>query len=149
MIQIPDWVAATAILVIFIISVLYLLYFIKSKKLYPKVMEFQKEVNSEEKSTILATAGKGRIKKLDMKITDNTNSSIVIIVDKTAYTTLTIAKETNKPDNTNIANQKNKQIKIELNLDKEFNQDFELFVDNRSDQIINFTGKIFYESKNP
>ena len=84
-----------------------------------------------------------------MKITDNTNSSIVIIVDKTAYTTLTIAKETNKPDNTNIANQKNKQIKIELNLDKEFNQDFELFVDNRSDQIINFTGKIFYESKNP
>jgi len=149
MIQIPDWVAATAIIVIFIIGVLYLLYFIKSKKLYPKVMEFQKEVNPEEKSTILATAGKGRIKKLDIKITDNTNSSIVIIVDKTAYTTLTIAKETNKPDNTNIANQKNKQIKIELNLDKEFNQDFELFVDNRSDQIINFTGKIFYESKNP
>jgi putative sterol carrier protein len=149
MIQIPDWVAATAIIVIFIIGVLYLLYFIKSKKLYPKVMEFQKEVNPEEKSTILATAGKGRIKKLDIKITDNTNSSIVIIVDKTAYTTLTIAKETNKPDNTKIANQKNSQIKIELNLDKEFNQDFELFVDNRSDQIVNFTGKIFYESKNP
>lgn len=149
MIQIPDWVAIATIATIFFVFLIYLVYFIRTRKLIPKVIEFQKEVNPEEKPTILTTTGKGRIKKLEMKITDNTNSSIVIIVDKTAYTTFTIAKEANKPNITNLTDQKNKQLKIELNLDKEFNQDFELFFDNRSDQIINFAGKIFYETKNP
>jgi hypothetical protein len=144
MIQIPDWVALAIVATIFFVFLIYLVYFIRTRKLIPKVIEFQKEINPENKTTILIITGKGIIKKIDIQITETPNSIIVMIIDKKAFTTFNVTTQTQNP-----TNQNNKQLKLEINLEKEFQKDFEIFIDNRSYQTINSSGKIYYEIKKP
>jgi uncharacterized protein YneF (UPF0154 family) len=146
MIEIADWVVIAIILAAFALSIGYLLYFIITRKLFPKVMEFNKTVNPNETLTILTIKGQGIIKKIEAQITENKNSLIDMIIDQTSYATFDIAKETN---NTETSPYGQDRLKFEAQLDTHFHKEFSLSINNRSDGLLSVSGKIYYEIKRP
>ena len=112
-------------------------------------MEFQKEINPNKAITILKIEGSGIIKKIEMQVTENDNSLIVMIIDKTSYTTFGIIREPNNLGKASYNERKDRLLKLEVNLDRKFHKEFSLFIDNRSNGLLNSTGKIFYEIKRP
>jgi hypothetical protein len=147
MIQIPDWVVIATILCFFFVCFCYLVYFIKSKKLFVKMIEFDKEIDPNNSLTILAINGSGIIKKMDIQTSENNNSSIVLTIDQTAYTTFSIVKDVNNSDKARVDEKKERLLKLEVNFDKKFQKGFSIFIDNRSDVTFNSAGKIIYEIK--
>lgn len=149
MIQIPDWAIIASILIFFVLCLVYLVYFIISKKLYPQVVEFQKEITPNNSTTILEIEGVGILKKIDVQTTDNNTSLVVLVIDHTAYATLSIGREGRNSGKGGFDGQKDSLLKFELNFDKKFRKNFSIFIENRSDVPINSSGKIFYEIKKP
>ena len=49
----------------------------------------------------------------------------------------------------NFTERKDRLLELETNLAAKFHKNFSLFVHNRNDNLINSTGKIFYEIKKP
>jgi hypothetical protein len=148
MIQIDDWVALGIILAFFLLCACYLVYFIITRKLFPKMTEFQKEINPNSSLTLLTVEGSGILKKLELLISDNDNSSILVTVDGVGYTTLSIAKKTESPSKESFE-LSGKLLKFEAYLDVKFHKQFSLFIDNRNRRALNTDGKIFYEIKKP
>jgi hypothetical protein len=149
MIQIDDWVALAIILAFFLLCGCYLVYFIITRKLFPKVIEFQKEISPKNSATILTIEGAGILKKIEMQISENDNSSILVAVDGVGYTTLSIAKETNSLAKESFDEPSGKLLKFEAYLDVKFRKQFSLFIDNRNERSLKTDGKIFYEIKKP
>jgi|WetSurMetagenome_2_1015567.scaffolds.fasta_scaffold561350_2 hypothetical protein len=149
MIQIDDWVALAIILAFFSCCVCYLVYFVITRKLFPKVKEFQKEISPKNSATILTIEGAGILKKLEMQISENDNSSILVTIDGVGYTTLSIAKETNRLSKERFDEPNGKLFKFEAYLDVKFHKQFSLFIDNRNEMALKTDGKIFYEIKKP
>jgi hypothetical protein len=149
MIQIDDWVALAIILAFFILCACYLAYFIITRKLYPKVIEFQKEISPKNSATILTIEGSGILKKLEMQISENDNSSILVTIDGVGYTTLSVAKETSSLSKESLHEPNGKLLKFEAYLDVKFHKQFSLFIDNRNETALKTDGKIFYEIKKP
>ncbi len=147
MIQIPDWAVIASILIFFVLCLVYLAYFVISKKLYPQVVEFQKEISPNNSTTILEIKGSGILKKIDIQTIENNNSLAVLAIDQTAYATLSIFRKGSNARKGGFEGQKDSLFKFELNLDKKFSKDFSIFIENRTDVPINSSGKIFYEIK--
>jgi hypothetical protein len=145
MIQIDDWVALAIILAFFALCICYLGYFVTSRKLHPKMAEFQKEVVPNTSLTLFTIDGPGIIKKIEMQNSENSNLSIVMVIDRMGHTTLSFSKEVDKEK----PNETNGKLKLEVNLDAKFRRDFSLFIDNRNGVPISSTGRIFYETKKP
>jgi hypothetical protein len=144
MIQIEDWAVIAAILVFLGLCIVYLAYFIVTRKLFPKTMEFQKEINPNTAITVLTIEGSGIIKKIKMKVTETDKSLINMIVDQTSYTVFGIGKEP-----TGLGERQDGLLTLEVELDKKFDKNFSLFIDNRSDRMLNSNGEINYEIKKP
>ena len=149
MIQIEDLVVIAAILAFFLLCVFYLIYFIISKKLFPKVTEFQKEINPNKHMDVLKIKGSGIVKKIEMQVSESNNSLIVMVVDGTAYNTFNMVREANNLGKISFSKRKDRLLKLEVNLDKKFHRDFSLFIDNKGDGPLSSAGKIQYEIKEP
>jgi hypothetical protein len=149
MIEIPDWVAFAIILALLVLCLCYLIYFRISRKLFPQVAEFQKEIHSNEEATILTIKGSGIVKKVEMQTSENNNSVIVLTVDRTAYASFGITRETKNSTKENANEQKGALQNLEVNVNKAFFEEFSLFMADKSDKSLNATGKIFYEIKKP
>lgn len=146
MIEIADWVVIAIILAFFVLCVSYLLYFIITRKLFPKVMEFENTVNSNETLTILTIKGQGIIKKIEAQITENNNALIDMIIDQTSYATFDIAKEPNRAETSPNGQDR---FKFEVQLDTHFHKEFSLSINNKSSGTLNASGKTYYEIKRP
>ena len=72
-----------------------------------------------------------------------------MIIDGTNYSTFAVTSEKIKMDQGNFTERKDRLLELETNLDANFHKNFSLFVHNRNDNLINSTGKIFYEIKKP
>jgi len=149
MIQIQDWIVVAVVLAFFLSCIFYLLYFIISKKLFPETAEFQKEINANDSATVLSLKGSGIIKKIETQITQTDNSSTVLIVDRTAYSTLNLVIAEKNQGHVGFDREKNKVLNFEVNLDRPFREDFSVFIENRSTIPINASGRIFCELKKP
>ena len=149
MIQISEWVVIYLIIAFFILCVVYLLYFIISRKLFPQETEFHQEISPNKESTVLTVTGSGIIKRVEMQTTENTDSNIMLTVDKTAYTSFITTNPPNNTNNKNPNTQEQHPLKIEANLDRLFHQEFSLFIANKTSTPLNATGKIYYEIKKP
>jgi phosphoribosylamine-glycine ligase len=145
MIEIADWVVIAFILAAFTIATGYLLYFIITRKLFPKEIEFNTTVNPNETLTVLSIKGQGIIKKIEAKI-ENNNALIDMIIDQTSYATFDVAKETNHPENSLSLQDK---LKFEVQLDNHFHKEFSISINNRNNTTLNASGKISYEIKRP
>ena len=95
MIQIEDWAIIAILFAFFIAGVIYLIYFIVTRKLFSQEMEFQREINPNKAMTILSIEGVGIIKKINMQVTENDNSWIDMIIDGTSYATFAINEANN------------------------------------------------------
>jgi hypothetical protein len=146
MIEIADWVVIAIILAAFALCIGYLLYFIITRKLFPKVTEFNKTVNPNETLTIFTIKGQGIIKKIEAKITENQNSLIDMIIDQTSYATFDVAKE---PNLAKTSPNGQDRLKFEVQLDTHFHKEFSLSINNRSSGMLKASGKINYEVKRP
>ncbi len=144
-----DWVFVAFISAFFCIGLGYLVYFKVTRKLFSQEMEFRKEINPNEATTILSIEASGIIKKIQMQITENDNSQIDMIIDGTNYSTFAVTREKNELDKRDFTERKDKLLELETNLDAKFHKNFSLFVQNRNGNLINSTGKIFYEIKKP
>jgi hypothetical protein len=144
-----DWFFIAFILFFFFAGLSYLVYFRVTRKLFPQEMEFHKEINQNDATPVLSIEGTGIVKKIQLQITENGNSQIDTIIDGTNYSTFAITKERNKMGKGNFNEQKDELIELETNLDAKFHKHFSLFVHNRNDNLINSTGKVFYEIKKP
>lgn len=149
MIQIEDWVVIAGILAFFVLFISYLIYFRITRKLFPRVMEFQKEINPNKAITVLTIEGSGIIKKIAMQVTENDNSWINMIIDGAIYTNFIITREPNNLGKASYNETKNNLLKLEAELDTKFHKDFLLLIHNRSDESLNSAGKVFYEIKRP
>ncbi len=145
MIEIADWVVIAFILAAFALCIGYLLFFIITRKLFPKVLEFNKTVNPNETLTILTIKGQGIIKKVEAQITEN-NSLIDMIIDQTSYATFDISKEPNRAE---TSSSRQEMLKFEVQLDTHFHKEFSLSINNKSSRMLNASGKINYEIKRP
>jgi hypothetical protein len=147
MIQIDDWMVITGLIAIFLASIVYLAYFIITKKLFPKVVEFQKIINPNEGITISSIEGSGIIKKIEMKSTQNDKTSIIMIVDKISFITFSSSKKTiSQGGNLNALEE---ILNVEINLEKKFERNFSIFFQNNSDKLSHSNGKIYYEIRKP
>ncbi|MBE3116360.1 hypothetical protein IMZ68_04070 [Candidatus Bathyarchaeota archaeon] len=149
MIQIEDWVVIAGILAFFVLFISYLIYFRITRKLFPLVMEFQKEINPDKAITVLSIEGSGIIKKIAMQVTENDNSWINMIIDGATHSSFVIAREPNNLGKTSYNEPKDKLLKLEAELDTKFHKDFMILIHNRSNESINSNGKVFYEIKRP
>ena len=147
MIQIDDWMVITGLIAIFLASIVYLAYFIITKKLFPKVVEFQEIINPNEGITISSIEGSGIIKKIEMKSTQNDKTSIIMIVDKTSFITFSSSKKTiSQGGNLNALEE---ILNVEINLEKKFERNFSIFFQNNSDKLSHSNGKIYFEIRKP
>ena len=149
MIQIEDWVAIAGILAFFFVCISYLIYFRITRKLFPLVMEFQKEIKPDKAITVLSIEGSGIIKKVEMQVTENDNSWINMIIDGASYTNFVITKEPSSLGKTSYNEPKDKLLKLEAELDTKFHKEFMILIHNRSNESLNSNGKVFYEIKRP
>lgn len=145
MIQIDDWTIITAILVIIIVFVISVVYKIKTSKLFPKTLDFHAEINPNEAKTISSIEGSGIIRKVEMNTTDNNQSLITLIVDKTTFVVIdSDSKNTIQGDKSNLFY---KNLNVEMNPDKKFDKNFAIFFHNRSKNVTYLKGYITYEIK--
>jgi hypothetical protein len=149
MIQIDDWVVIATILAFFLAALGYLIYFIISRKLFPMVMEFQKEIEPNKATTVLSVDGSGVVKKVEMQVTENDNSWIDIVVDGASYTNFVVTREPNNIGKIRVNDQKDRLLNLEVNLDSKFHKNFLLLIHNRTEGALNSKGKVYYEIKNP
>lgn len=147
MIQIDDWMLLAALLAIFLFFIVYLVYFIITRKLFPKVFELQKEIKPNEAITLSSIEGSGIIKKIEMKITENAKSWINITVDQTSFLILGTSKKTSSQAGNLEASEE--ILSFEINLDKKFDKNFTLFFHNQSDKPAHLNGNVNYEIKKP
>jgi len=147
MIQISDWMLIAGIIVIFLLSIVYFVYFIIKSKLFPKVVAFQNEIKPNEAITISAIEGSGIIKKLEIKTNENDKSLISITVDQSSLITFSVSKKINNPSGNFDALEES--LSLEINLNKKFARNFTLFFHNNSDKLSHTNGKIYYEIRKP
>ena len=147
MIQIEDWMVIAGILIIFILAIIYLISIIITSKLFPKELEFQKEIKPNEATTISKIEGAGIIKKIEMKTIENEKSDITITVDQTSFITLGLNKKTISPGGN--SNTLEEIQSFEINLNKNFEKNVTIFFQNNSDKSSQSSGKIYYEIKKP
>jgi hypothetical protein len=144
-----DWFFIAFISAFLFVGLSYLVYFRVSRKLFSQELEFRKEINQNEATTILSIEGLGIIKKIQMQFTENDYSQIDMIIDGTNYSTFAITRKRNNMDKEIFTGRKDAILDLDVNLDAKFHKHFSLFVHNRNDNLINSTGKIFYEIKKP
>jgi hypothetical protein len=149
MIQIEDWVVVAGLSVFLLLCVIYLVYFLKTKKLFPKVIEFQKQINPNTETTILKIDGSGIIKKIEMQVTESENLYTILTVDGKNKTTFRITNGTKNIDKSNYSKQEKRPLILETNLYEKFQKEFSLYINNNSDGLLNSSGKIYYEIKKP
>lgn len=147
MIQINDWTLIAALLVVFLLAIVYLAYFIVSRKLFPNVLEFQNEIKPNEALIISSIKGSGIIKKIEMKTKENNQALISLTIDKTSYITFGLDKKISSP-NRNM-DPIEESLSLEINLNKAFEKNFAVFYNNNSDKSTQTNGKISYEIKKP
>ena len=147
MIQIDDWMVIAGILVIFLVLIVYLAIFIITRKLFPGVVEFNNDINPNEAKTISTIEGSGIIKKIEMKTTENAKSLIDMIVDQTSFIILDFSNKTSSHGG-NLA-ESEELLSSEINLNKQFHNNFAIFFHNRSDKLAHSSGIIYYEIKKP
>ena len=147
MIQIDDWTVITGLLIIFTLFVVYLVSIIITRKLFPKVLEFQKEIKPNEALTISAIEGSGIIKKIEMNTAANDKSVITLTVDETSFITFALSKKTRSPAQNLDTSQES--LSAEINLNKHFENNVTMFFHNNSDKMALSNGKIYYEIKKP
>jgi hypothetical protein len=121
-------------------------YFRITSKLFPKVIDFQMEINPNKAVTILTIEGSGIIKKIMMQVTENDNSWINMIIDGASYTNFVITKGT---EESNSLCKADALLKLEAGLDAQFLKNFSILIHNRSKATLNSSGKVFYEIKKP
>ena len=144
MIQIEAWAIIAGVLVLFLLAIAYLSYFILSKKLFPQVIEFGQEINPNEGKTFSEIAGYGVIKKIELE-TQNVNSIIDIIVDRTSYIVFSLAT-TNKSTSYNV---KENILITQVQIFEKFNKNFSIYFKNQSDITIRLSGSIHFEIRKP
>ena len=150
MIQVEDWVVYAGILALFFAGIIYLIYFIITKKLFSMEMKFENEISPNKSTTLVSIDGSGIIKKIEMKDTEDENLWINMIIDGASYVNFLIARGSDNLVGINPSSQENKKIELEVNLDTKFHSNFSLVIHNRSNSdILDSKGKIFYEIKKP
>ena len=150
MIQIEDWVVYAGILALFFAGVIYLIYFIITKKLFPMEMKFENKISPNKSTALLSIDGSGIVKKIEMQVTEDDNSWINMIIDGASYVNFLITRGSDNLAGIKPSDQENKQIELEANLDTKFHNNFSLIIHNRNNSgIIDCNGKIFYEIKKP
>jgi hypothetical protein len=147
MIQIDDWMIIAGLIAIFLVSAAYLAYFIVSKKLFPEVLEFQKEIKPNEAISVSTIEGSGIIKKIEMKTTEKDKSLIDLIVDQTSSVIFNFDKKISGHDGNLV--ELEDILSFEINLNKTFHNNFSITFHNRSDKMAHSNGKIYYEIKKP
>jgi hypothetical protein len=147
MIQIDDWMIIAGLIAIFLFFIVYLAYFIVTKKLFPELLEFQKEIKPNETITVSTIEGSGIIKKIEMKTTENDKSLIDLIIDQTSSMIFNFDKTISGRDGTLV--ELEDILNFEINLNKTFHNNFTISFHNRSDKVAHSNGKIYYEIKKP
>jgi hypothetical protein len=147
MIQIDDWMIITGILAIFFLSVIFIIYIIITRKLFPNVLEFQKKTESNQTTTISTIEGSGIIKKIEIKTSENNKALIDVIVDETSFAIFSFNKKTSGQDGS--FNSLEEILTVEINLDKKFRRNFSIVFHNRSENVAHSNGNIHYEIKKP
>ena len=145
MIQIDNWTIITGIVVIFVLSIVYVVYIIVTSKLFPKTIDFYKEINPNEAVAISTIDGLGIIKKIEMSTTENNESFIDMIIDQTSF--MVVSFNTKATIQSGNLDPKIKNLNIELNLNKKFRKNFTIFFQNRSETAAYLNGNINFEIK--
>ena len=146
MIQIENWMIIAGIFFIFGLSTVYLVYVIVKSKLFPKTLDFHKEINPNEGVTISSIEGSGIIKKIEMSITENNQSIMNMIVDQTSLVEVCFDRTTIQDSKLNSLE---KNLNVKINLSKKFEKNFTIFFQNRSENVVHLNGNIAYEIKKP
>ena len=147
MIQVDDWTLITGLLAVFLLLIIYLIYVRITRKLFPKTLEFQKEIKPNEAITISTIEGSGIIKKIEIKTTENEKSLIDITVDQTSFIIFGLGKKTGNQSGDLDVSEEN--LSFEINLNKKFERNFTLFFQNNSDKLAQLNGNVGYEIKKP
>ena len=147
MIQVDDWTLITGLLAVFLLLIIYLIYVRITRKLFPKTLEFQKEIKPNEAITISTIEGSGIIKKIEIKTTENEKSLIDITVDQTSFIIFGLGKKTGNQSGDLDVSEEN--LSFEINLNKKFERNFTLFFQNNSDKLAHLNGNVGYEIKKP
>jgi hypothetical protein len=147
MIQIEDWAILAVILVFLLACIIYLIYFLRTRKLFPQIITFNKQIQPKNAESMVKIDGKGIIKKVELQLPKNGNLLIDMIIDQTNYSILDFT--TDSAEKT-VGQQKNTGTsKFEVNVDRKFFKGFSIFIQNKSEELIDSSGRVFYEIKQP
>jgi hypothetical protein len=147
MIQIEDWDILAVILVFLLACAFYLIYFLKTRKLFPQTITFNKQIQPKTAESIVKIDGKGIIKKVELQLPKNGNLLIDMIIDQTNYSILDFT--TDSTEKTAGQQKSTGTFKFEVNLDRKFFNGFSIFIQNKSEELIDSSGRVFYEIKKP
>ncbi|MGD6850537.1 MAG: hypothetical protein ACQCN6_00580 [Candidatus Bathyarchaeia archaeon] len=140
MIQIEDWMIIAGLLFVFILIIAYLLYFKVSRKLFPEMVKFGKEIEPEKGTVVCEVKGSGIVKTVELET--SRNCLIDITVDGTSHTLLNIGRESeqqHKPCQDILT------VKEQLN--QRFTDNFAIHILNQSNHILEYSGLANYEVK--
>ena len=143
MIQIDNWMILASAFSFFVICIIYLIYFIISRKLFPETLEFNREINPKESITISKIDGSGIVKKIKLKTTERSGLLMDIIADQTSFINFSIDKNGRLEDK-NSELQK-ETLSVEINLNQKFESNFTIFIQNETDNLSSLNGNVNYE----
>lgn len=139
MIQIDEWMAVAVAFILLLLGAVYLLYFKITKKLFPKVTNFQSEIKSREGSTVCEIEGSGIIKTIEV----NTNGNCIInmTIDGFSRTVLRVHPEFKQDNKSN-----RDALSIREQFDEKFAKSFTIHVQNEGDAVLQSYGTISFET---
>jgi preprotein translocase subunit YajC len=146
MVEIADWVIIAIPVLVLAVCIIYVAYFKISTARFPKMIEFNEQIQPNQTVTILSVGGIGSIKKIIAQTSGSDNSLLDLTLDQTSYFILDLLKDQKSMENVSV-NQSG--LKFNVKLDAWFYKGFSLSVYNRSNGSLNATGKIYYEIKKP
>jgi hypothetical protein len=138
MIQIEDWMIIAGLLFAFILIIAYLFYFKVSRKLFPEVAKFHKEIEPDKGAVVCEIKGSGIVKTVELET--SRNCLIDITIDGTSHTLLNIGRDSEqqyKPSQDFLT------VKEQLN--QRFTDNFAIHILNQSTQILEYNGLANYE----
>lgn len=142
MLQIEEWVAIAAIATILILTILYLVYFKVTRKLFPQMTDFDNEIRPGEGATVSNITGSGIVKMVELNT--NENCIITITIDGTNHTLLTVGPELGSKAPSKLNED---VLAVREQLDEKFVDNFSIHIQNRGAGILHTKGKIHFEVK--
>lgn len=147
MIQVEDWMLIAGLLAVFLFLIIYLIYIRITRKLFPKQIEFENEIQPNKAITIATIEGSGIIKQIEMKTNENDKSLISVTVNQTSFLTFGLNQKNSRLSKN--LDSLEESLSFEVNLNKHFERNVTIFFNNNSDKLSHSNGKIYYEIKKP